>query len=223
MVAEEVRAARLLASARRSRTSGVAWLVAAILGVLGGSVVASPRAQSQPPTPQPFPRPADAQAQRPQQPPPQNPAPAQPATPPVSQPTAPAALPKMPPPEAPPTEASLGMPIYPGAQFIASYDAGRGQRYYLFGTVTPYEQTVLYYRNILKQRGEVIFEEPPTHIFEVGRYREETMAFPPSVVVKDYLWGGLGGYLNVARAEPARFPTIIQIVPPPAGTPRQDR
>ena len=29
-----------------------------------------------------------------------------------------------------PTEAMLGVPIYPGAQFIASYDAGRGQRYY---------------------------------------------------------------------------------------------
>ena len=36
-------------------------------------------------------------------------------------------------PEAPPTEAMLGVPIYPGAQFIASYDAGRGQRFYLFG------------------------------------------------------------------------------------------
>jgi hypothetical protein len=27
-----------------------------------------------------------------------------------------------------PTEQTLGMPIYPGAQFVASYDAGRGQR-----------------------------------------------------------------------------------------------
>ncbi len=36
--------------------------------------------------------------------------------------------------EAAPTEAMLGVPIYPSAQFIASYNAGRGQRYYLFGT-----------------------------------------------------------------------------------------
>ena len=32
-----------------------------------------------------------------------------------------------------PTEATLGVPIYPGAQFITSYDAGRGQRFYIFG------------------------------------------------------------------------------------------
>ena len=48
---------------------------------------------------------------------------------------------------------------------------------------------------------------------------EESMAFPPSVTIKDYLWGGRGGYLNPIRGgQPARFPTIIQIVPPPGGT-----
>lgn len=112
--------------------------------------------------------------------------------------------------------------MYPGAQFLASYDAGQGQRYYLYGTLGSYEQIVLYYRNVLKQRGEVVFEEPPTHIFEVGRFREESMAFPPGVVVKDYTWGGYGGYLNLRSAEPARFPTVIQIVPPPAAPPRLD-
>ena len=41
-----------------------------------------------------------------------------------------------------------------------------------------------------------------------------TMAFPPGVTVKDYTWGGSQGYLNPKRgAEPARFRTIIQIVP----------
>ena len=35
-----------------------------------------------------------------------------------------------------PTEATLGVPIYPGAEFVGSFDAGRGQRYYLFGTNT---------------------------------------------------------------------------------------
>jgi len=75
---------------------------------------------------------------------------------------------------------------------------------------------VQYYRNSLKQRGELIFEEPPIHQFDIGRFREETMAFPPSVTVKDYTWAGNSGYLNPKpNATPARFPTIIQIVPNP--------
>jgi hypothetical protein len=116
-----------------------------------------------------------------------------------------------------PTEATLGMPIYPGAQFIASYDAGRGQRYYLFGTNADFAQTVNFYRNVLKQRGELVYDEPPIHMFDVGRYREETMAFPPGVTVKDYTWAGSAGYLNPKRgAQPARFKTIVQIVPAPA-------
>jgi hypothetical protein len=46
------------------------------------------------------------------------------------------------------------------------------------------------------------------------------MAFPPSVTVKDYTWGGKGGYLNPNRGtQPARFPTIVQIVPATAATP----
>ena len=45
-------------------------------------------------------------------------------------------------PEAPPTEAMLGVPIFPGAQFIASYDAGRGQRYYIFGSAASFVDLV---------------------------------------------------------------------------------
>jgi hypothetical protein len=118
-----------------------------------------------------------------------------------------------------PTDAKLGMPIYPSAEFIASYDAGRGQRYYIFGTNAPFAQIVEYYKSVLKQKGELVYEEPPIHMFEVGRFREETMAFPPGVTVKDYTWAGSLGYLNPKRgAEPARFKTIIQIVPAVAGT-----
>ena len=58
-------------------------------------------------------------------------------------------------------------------------------------------------------------------MFETGRFREETMAFPPSVTVKDYTWGGSLGYLNPKpNATPARFKTIIQIVPVPPGSPK---
>jgi len=115
-----------------------------------------------------------------------------------------------------PTEATLGVPIYPGAEFVGSFDAGRGQRYYLFGSSTDFLQIVSYYRTVLKQKGELLFEEPPVHQFDFGKYKEESMAFPPSVTVKDYTWGGSAGYLNPKRgAEPARFKTIIQIVPAP--------
>jgi len=115
-----------------------------------------------------------------------------------------------------PTSATLGLPIYPGAQFLTSYDAGRAQRYYLFGTAASFADIVTYYRNVLKERGDQVFEEPPTHVFEVGRFRQETMAFPPGVTVKDWTWGGSAGYPNPrAGAQPARFPTIIMIVPSP--------
>lgn len=115
-----------------------------------------------------------------------------------------------------PTEAVLGVPLYPSAQFITSYDAGRGQRFYLFGVTATYADMVLYYRTALKQRGSELFESPPTHQFDTGRFREETMAFPPSVTIKDYTWGGSAGYPNPKLGtQPERFPTIIQIVPGP--------
>jgi hypothetical protein len=113
------------------------------------------------------------------------------------------------------------VPLYPGAEFIASYEAGLGQRYYLFGAMADYAQIVGYYRNMLKSRGDEVFEEPPVHMFDIGRFREESMAFPPSVTVKDYTWGGSQGYLNPKRgAQPTRFRTIIQVVPAPAGAAR---
>jgi hypothetical protein len=148
-------------------------------------------------TPQPFPKPGE----RPQTAPPR--------TPPVE---APAQQPA--PATAEPTEATLGVPEYPGAEFIASYDAGKGQRYYLFGTNAGFSEIVNYYRTVLKQKGDLVYEEPPIQEFDIGKYREDTMAFPPSVTVKDYTWGGAAGYMNPKRGkQPARFKTVIQIVP----------
>lgn len=164
-------------------------------------------------TPQPFPRPGTAPPPVTSAPVPQAPPPARPAVPPAAVPVDPGA----------PTEATLGFPIYPSAQFLASYDAGRAQRYYIFGTSAPFAELVVYYRTLLKERGNQVFEEPPTHMFEVGRFRDETMAFPPGVTIKDWTWGGSAGYPNPKPgAQPARFPTIIMIVPaPPAPAPAQ--
>jgi hypothetical protein len=162
-----------------------------------------------------------------QQPPPRPfPQPSQPrtTTPPPTQPARPAPKPSIAPPAQPPSgtpsEATLGVPIYPTAQFITSYDAGRGQRFYLFGVSLPFAEMVSYYRTALKTRGDVLFETPPTHHFEIGRFRDETMAFPPSVTIKDYTFGGSAGYPNPHPGiQPARFPTVIQIVPVPPGEP----
>ncbi len=164
-------------------------------------------------TPQPFPRPGE----RPTLPAPVTPSATDPQQPKVAPPATPT-RPSVPSASDVPSEATLGVPIYPGADFLGSFDAGRGQRYYLFGTSTDFPQIVNYYRNVLKQKGELVFEEPAIHQFDIGRFREETMAFPPSVTVKDYTWGGSAGYLNPKRgAEPARFKTIIQIVPAAPG------
>jgi len=107
--------------------------------------------------------------------------------------------------------------VYPGAQFIASYDAGRGQRYYIFGATAPFNDLVTYYRTQLKEKGNLVFDEPPTHMFEIGKFNNDTMAFPPGVTIKDWTWGGSKGYVNPrAGAQPARFPSVIMIVPAPA-------
>ena len=120
-----------------------------------------------------------------------------------------------------PSEATLGFPVYPSAQFITSYDAGRGQRYYLFGSEMPFAALVKYYQSALKTRGTLVFDAPATHVFEIGRFREEAMAFPPGVTIKDYTWNGSAGYLNPKKnGQPERFPSIIQIVPAPTDVPR---
>jgi hypothetical protein len=165
-------------------------------------------ALQQQPVPQPFPRPGSARPSQPANPP--TPEPVPPSTPQTAAP-APSAVATS---EAEPTEATLGVPIYPRAQFIASYDAGRGQRYYIFGSDASFVDLVVYYRTVLKQKGELVYEVPATHEFDVGRYREETMAFPPGVTIKDYQSEISQGYPNPKPgATPARFPTIIQIVP----------
>ncbi len=156
--------------------------------------------------PKPFPRPGQPPP-APVPPPATLPQPAQP------QPAQPAAG------QAPgtPTEATLGLPIYPGAQFMSSFDAGLGQRYYLFGTKAAFADIVNYYKTVLKEKGELVFDAPAIHTFEVGKFKEETMAFPPGVTVKEYAWNGSEGYLHVKGSTGTRYRTVIQIVPVPVG------
>lgn len=123
-----------------------------------------------------------------------------------------------------PSPAVAYFPVYPAAQFIAAYDAGRGQQYLLYGSTTPFVDIVNYYRTQLRERGNQVFDEPLTHMFEVGRFRAESMAFPPGVTVKDWTSGGSKGYPNPRPGtEPARYPTIIMIVPPPPAAAAAER
>ena len=161
--------------------------------------------------PQPFPRPQNPQT-------PARPAPAAPQPAPAPGQNAPAPPPAAAAVAGDPTEASLGFPIYPNAQFITSYDAGHGQRYYLFGSDAGFPTLLKYYQTVFKTKGTLVFETPATQIFEMGKFDEKTMAFPPGVTIKDYTWNGSAGYLNPKRGgKPERFPSIIQIVPAGSG------
>jgi hypothetical protein len=110
----------------------------------------------------------------------------------------------------------LGVQLFPNAQYFSSYDAGgAGQRFYLYGTSQPFADVVTYYRTILKDKGELVFDAPATHMFEVGKFRDDQVAFPPGVTVKDYTYGGSAGLTNPrSGATPQAFRTVIQIVPP---------
>jgi hypothetical protein len=187
---------------------------------------AVPAAQAQPPVARPQPPPAPA-AKAPAKPGTTTaPAPAAPQQQPAAkaQPAPAAAVPVPQVPaidgDAPPSPGQLNAPVLAGAQYLASYDAGMGQKFYLYGSAQAFADVVAYYRTVLKDRGELVFDAPATHEFDVGKFKETEVAFPPGVTVKDYTWGGSPGYMNPRPgATPAFFPTVIQIVPPPPALP----
>ena len=117
------------------------------------------------------------------------------------------------PPAAPTSESPIAAPLYPAAQFLEVIDAGKGQQFHLYGTDASFGDIVNYYKTTLKNGGRVLFQAPAMHQFDLGRYSEESMSYPPSVVIKDYTWNGAEGYLHVSGATSKRYKTIIQIVP----------
>jgi hypothetical protein len=60
-----------------------------------------------------------------------------------------------------------------------------------------------------------MFQSPPTYQFDIGRFREQDMAYPPSVTIKDYTFGGSAGYPNPKSGQPERFPTVCPGRPRP--------
>jgi hypothetical protein len=157
------------------------------------------------PVPRPFPGSNTAPAA---------PAPAAPA------PQPPASTPAPPPAAAPPAASSPAVPlpttipVYPSAEFLESFDAGSGQRYYLYGSNLPYTEVVAFYRTALRNGGRELYKAPAMQQFDLGRFQENSMAYPPSVVVKDYASENSSGYLFVSGTTEKRYRTIIQIVPP---------
>jgi hypothetical protein len=181
--------------------------LAAVLLVSGATLVAAGQQSPAQPVPRPFPGatppPATTTPSKP----------AEPSRPPASQTSAPAPPPVSPAPAAEPLPP--GVPVYPAAEFLEAVDAGRGQKYYLFGTNASYVETVTFYKTQLKASGRELSKmpAPPMQQFDLGRFQEESMAYPPSVVVKDYTWNGSEGYLFVVGVQEKRYKTIIQIVP----------
>lgn len=179
----------------------------AALGVVVASFIQTP------PVPKPFPQasqpPAKTEPAKPtteQTKPTSVPATSVPPMPSAPQTAAPA-------PAGTPTEATLGAPVYPTAEFLESFDAGRGQRYYLFGSNAAYAEIVGYYKTIMKNGGRAILDAPAMQQWDLAKFQEQTMAYPPSVVVKDYAASVSGGYLFVDGTKEKRFKTVIQIVP----------
>ena len=158
-----------------------------------------------------------AQTQQAQQPPP-TPRPFPGAVaPPASGSTKPAD-PKPADPQTPPTTADLGTAmIYPNAEFLESFDGGKGQRILIYGTNMSYDQIVTYYKAQRLSNRE-LFREPPMFQFDLGRFDERTMLHPPSIVVKDHTWNGSEGYLHVTGTTEKRYRTIIQIIPAQTGS-----
>jgi len=203
------------------------WTLVSMSAALVAALAVS-AADAQPPVARPQPPPPAPNAKAPAAPakpgtatPPaatQQPAAKTQAAPAEAPPTAPASKVPSADAELPPAGCQAGVPLLAGAQYLASYDAGMGQLYCLYGSTQAFADVVAYYRTALKDRGELVFDAPATHMFEVGRFKEADVAFPPGVTVKDYTWGGSPGYMNPnPGATPAFFPTVIQIVPPPPG------
>jgi hypothetical protein len=70
--------------------------------------------------------------------------------------------------------------VYPSSQFLSAYDAGARQRYMLYGTTAGFAEIVAYYRTQLGDKGDLVFREPPTHVFEVGSSARTRWRFRPA-------------------------------------------
>lgn len=117
-------------------------------------------------------------------------------------------------PQQPAPGAAHGVPLYPGAELLNTYEPGPGQQMYIYGTSAAFATVVEYYKAALRDGGRRLFGGPMQQ-FDLGRYRRETMTLQPAVTVKDFTWNGREGYVHVSGRQIVKYPTIIQVVPAP--------
>lgn len=115
-------------------------------------------------------------------------------------------------PQAPAADPSLGIPLYPGAELLGTYEAGPNQQMHIYGSSAVFTTVVEFYRTALRDRGRQLFGGP-MHQFDLARYRRETMMLQPAVTVKDFTWNGREGYVHVSGRQIVKYPTVIQVVP----------
>ena len=106
-----------------------------------------------------------------------------------------------------------GVSGYPGAEFLASYDAGSNQKLFVFGTNETYEAVLAFYKTQFKKSGDEVSRQPRIQQFDLGAFTSNTMSQRPSVIVKDYTQPDPAGYLHVSGTSQRRFKTLIQIIP----------
>lgn len=106
-----------------------------------------------------------------------------------------------------------GVPIYPGASFLESFDLGNGQWVFTFGTNDVYAGVVAFYKEQVGKSTEVSRNTPSIQQFDLGAFDSGRMAQRPSVLVKDFTWPDPAGYLHVSGATETRYKTLIQIIP----------
>jgi hypothetical protein len=157
----------------------------------------APPVQTPPPRPSPMPLPKGA---------------TQPT--PTSKPAADAAKPASGPLDLASIDARLaGISGYPGAEFLATYDAGTNQKLFMFGTNEPYEAVLAFYKTQFKKSGEEVSRQPRIQQFDLAGYNSGTMSQRPSVIVKDYTLPDPAGYLHVSGTTERRYKTVIEIIP----------
>jgi hypothetical protein len=106
-----------------------------------------------------------------------------------------------------------GVPLYPGAEFLQTFDAGLDQTMWSFGTNDSFAAIVAYYKGQFRKSGDEVSKTPAIQQFDLGSFDSRTMAQRPSVIVKDFTWPELSGYLHVSGTTKKYYKTLIEIIP----------
>ena len=111
---------------------------------------------------------------------------------------------------------NLGVALYPGSQYLGAFDAGRGQKFYLYGTSASFVGD----RRVLSRAPEGT-RRPRVRRPGDARVRHRALSrghdgVPAERHDQGFSVRGVAGVSeSKARRDAGEFPTIIQIVPVP--------